>query len=244
LEPSGTVGNRKSGKPVANHLWQDNDIQKPITDIGFPKFLNRKSCAEENYQSPFWCVRLQHETGRTTFPLATSNREAPRARDIYLFMLANGWKPTLREFKSGSFATPAQKRPGATIGEFLDELATVADLKPKTFRGCSVAFRTIVSQIFRIDGGKGRPLFRWGSSPAMAGKNPRHQTRRAHPVQGPAMETRISRPGRFRSNQTSNGKNLGKQSDPASQIVICSRYRPASANHWAARPASFCRSIV
>jgi integrase len=147
---------------VANHLWQDNDIQKPITDIGFPKFSKPKKLRKgKRYQSPFWCVRLQHETGRTTFPLATSNREAAaaHARDIYVFMLANGWEPTLREFKSGSFATPAQKRPGATIGEFLDELATVADLKPKTFRGYSVAFRTIVSQIFRIDGGKERHYF-------------------------------------------------------------------------------------
>jgi integrase len=112
-------------------------------------------------ESPIWSVRLQHETGRTTFPLGTSNREAAaaRARDIYVFMLANGWEATLKEFKGGSFATPTEKKPGASIGEFLDELATVADLKPKTFRGYAVAFRTIVSQIFRIDGGKGRHYF-------------------------------------------------------------------------------------
>jgi hypothetical protein len=74
-------------------------------------------------------------------------------------MLANGWEATLREFKGNLFAAPSEKKSGATIGEFLDELATVADLKPKTLRGYSVAFRTILSQIFHIDGGKGRHYF-------------------------------------------------------------------------------------
>src|SRR5215469_11852566 len=112
-------------------------------------------------QSPNWSVRLQHETGRTTFPLDTSNREAAaaRARDIYLSLLANGWEATLREFKGTLFAAPIEKKPGATIGEFLDELQTVADLKSKTLRGYAVAFRTIVSQAFDITGGKERHYF-------------------------------------------------------------------------------------
>jgi integrase len=115
-------------------------------------------------ESAIWSVRLQHEIGRTTFPLDTSNREAgaARARDIYLFMLANGWDPTLREFKSGSFAAPADKRATATIGEFLDELVTVADLKRKTFEGYACALRTIVTQIFKIDGGNQRFDYRKG----------------------------------------------------------------------------------
>jgi integrase len=112
-------------------------------------------------ESSVWSVRLQYESGRTTFPLDTGNREAAaaRARDIYLFLRANGWEATLKEFKAGWSATPSEKKPGATIGEFLDELQTVADLKPKTFRGYAVAFRTIVSQAFGISGGKERCYF-------------------------------------------------------------------------------------
>jgi integrase len=115
-------------------------------------------------ESPIWSVRLQHETGRTTFPLDTSNREAAaaRARDIYMFMQVNGLEASIREFKGTSFAAPAQKKPGATIGEFLDELKTVADLKPKTFEGYAVALRTILSQAFRVDGGKARFDYRNG----------------------------------------------------------------------------------
>src|SRR6516165_9453863 len=113
-------------------------------------FKPKKLRGGKRYQSPFWCVRLQHETGRTTFPLATSNREAAaaRARDIYVFMLANGWEATLKEFKAGSYAAPVGKKSGASIGEFLDELKTVADLKPKTFEGYATALRTILAQTF------------------------------------------------------------------------------------------------
>jgi integrase len=114
--------------------------------------------------SQIWSVRLQHEAGRTTFPLDTSNREAAaaRARDIYMFMQVNGWEATLKEFKARSFAAPIEKKPGASIGEFLTELKTVADLKPKTFEGYAGALRTIVSQIFGIDGGNERYDYRTG----------------------------------------------------------------------------------
>ena len=95
-------------------------------------------------ESPIWSVRLQHESGRTTFPLDTSNREAAaaRARDIYMFMQVNGLESAIREFKGGSVASLSDKKPGATIGEFLAELATVADLKPKTLEGYAGALRT------------------------------------------------------------------------------------------------------
>jgi integrase len=114
-------------------------------------------------ESPIWSVRLQHETGRTTFPLDTSNREAAaaRARDIYMFMQVQGWEATLKEFKPGSFAAPVGKS-GASIGEFLDELKTVADLKPKTFEGYATALRTILAQTFGIDGGNERFDYRNG----------------------------------------------------------------------------------
>ena len=110
----------------------------------------------ERYSSPFWCVRLQHETERTTFPLETANKPAAatRARDIYLFMLAHGWQKTLEEFKG--YEPAPEKNLNATLGDFLAELETVADLKPKTFEGYSISLRTIVSQIFGIDGGRAR----------------------------------------------------------------------------------------
>jgi integrase len=119
-------------------------------------FKPTRGTGGERYESPFWCVRLQYENERTTFPLGTSNKRAAAARacDIYLFMLANGWQKTLEEFK-GQEPAP-EKNSKATLGEFLAELKTVADLKAKTLEGYAISMRTIVSQIFGIDGGKAR----------------------------------------------------------------------------------------
>ena len=116
-------------------------------------------------ESSIWSVRLQCDNGRTTFPLETSNKEAAaaRARDIYLFLRTNGWEATLREFKGDIPSTAlnpdalrAKANSDATVGELLAELKTVADLKPKTLESYAIAFRTIVSQIFRIGGGNAR----------------------------------------------------------------------------------------
>jgi integrase len=112
-------------------------------------------------ESSIWSVRLQSQGDRTTFPLDTSNREAAaaRARDIYLFMRVNGWETTIQEFKAKSLlpkppAAPTESDP--TLGEFLAEVKSVTDLKAKTLEGYAISFRTIVSQIFGIDGGKAR----------------------------------------------------------------------------------------
>jgi integrase len=123
-------------------------------------------------ESAIWSVRLQNGSGRTTFPLDTSNREAgaARARDIYMFMQVNGLEAAVREFKGGSFIASSEKKPGATIGEFLDELKGVADLKPKTFEGYASALRTIVSQIFHINGGNARFDYRKGGRDKWIGK--------------------------------------------------------------------------
>jgi integrase len=114
-----------------------------------------------------WSIRLRSGPNRTTFVLDTSNREAAaaRARDIYLFLRANGWEATLSEFKEKSpvsIPAPAQTNPDATLGEFLTELKTVADLKPKTLEGYAISLRTIASQIFAIDGGNKRYDYRRG----------------------------------------------------------------------------------
>jgi len=145
------VANKTANK-MARHKYSKTDHRYWIPKLFKPVRVTKG----ERYESPFWCVRLQHETERTTFPLETSNKAAAaaRARDIYLFMLANGWEKTLEQFKGREPA--AEKNTNATLGEFLAELKTVADLKPKTLEGYAISVRTIVSQIFDIDGGNAR----------------------------------------------------------------------------------------
>src|ERR1700731_2370531 len=48
-----------------------------------------------------WYARLQHLGRRERFPLHTPNKAAAaaKARDIYLFLSANGWEETLAKYK-------------------------------------------------------------------------------------------------------------------------------------------------
>src|SRR5574341_935193 len=45
---------------------------------------------------------------------------------------------------------------GCSVGEFLDEVKAVSGLKPITFEIYSKKFRTLVAEMFNIDGGKSK----------------------------------------------------------------------------------------
>jgi hypothetical protein len=53
------------------------------------------------FTSPDWCVELQHHGRRAKLSLETPNKEAAaaRAKDIYIFLHANGWKAMLTEYR-------------------------------------------------------------------------------------------------------------------------------------------------
>jgi integrase len=97
-----------------------------------------------------WWVQIQHQGRREKFSLGTplKSAAAEKARSIYAALLANGWEDVLRVYRP----LKAPKL-DTTIGEFLAELASKADLKAKTLAGYNVALRKIVADIFEIDGG-------------------------------------------------------------------------------------------
>ena len=74
---------------------------------------------------------------------------AAKARDIYLFLKANGWNETLAKFKSSS---RAPKSDIVTVGQFLEAVSTQFGGKRKTIDDYSRAFRRIVAGIFEIEG--------------------------------------------------------------------------------------------
>jgi hypothetical protein len=67
---------------------------------------------------PVWQVRLFHAGRENWFNLGTANQTvaAIKARDIYVFLKANGWEATLAKFKPESDVVP---RLNVTVGEFL-----------------------------------------------------------------------------------------------------------------------------
>jgi integrase len=101
-----------------------------------------------------WWAQLQHGGSRQRkFSLGTpiKSAAAARAREFYLTLVHKGWDAALAELKPQSVPLA---RAASTVGDFLDELKAKADLKPKTLEGYAVALRKIVSDAFKIDGGK------------------------------------------------------------------------------------------
>lgn len=98
---------------------------------------------------------LQHAGIRRKLSLGTWNKVAAavRARDTYRAVVANGWEATLKELRPKK-GPPANLPDVVTVGRFLQELKAVADLKPETFKGYAIAFRSIVEDIFNIQGGR------------------------------------------------------------------------------------------
>jgi integrase len=108
-----------------------------------------------------YAVKLQFAGRRETIPLGTANREmaAQKARAIYLSLQSNGWDETLLEFKPRS----RWSNSGATtVGEFVERVQSVWSGKAKTVSDYIRAFRTIVSDVFEIDGGTSKFDYRAG----------------------------------------------------------------------------------
>jgi integrase len=108
-----------------------------------------------------WAAKIQHLGQRETFSLGGVNKAAAasRAKEIYLSLQSGGWEATLQRFKP----KPREAtRSAATVGEFLAEVKAKASGRLKTVEGYCRAFRTIVANIFGIDGGKAKYDYRTG----------------------------------------------------------------------------------
>ena len=108
-----------------------------------------------------WAAKVQHHGRRETFSLASANKTAAasRAKEIYLSLQSAGWEPTLAKFKPKA---DCGSRSVAGVGEFLAEVKAKASGRPKTIEGYCRALRTIVADIFGIDGGKAKYDYRTG----------------------------------------------------------------------------------
>ena len=98
-----------------------------------------------------WSSRIQWRGRRETFNLKTPNKAAAaaKAKEIYTLLVGAGWDAALEKFKPGM-----QRKAVSTVGDFLYELRGHWSGKPKTFEDYCQKFRTILSQIFDIKGGR------------------------------------------------------------------------------------------
>ena len=162
LEQKQTHVNRKSVQEVSKQraltrghgktdvrYWREAIFQPTYTRDG-------SRCSVGHY-----AVKLQYAGRRETIPLGTANREnaAQKAREIYLYLQSNGWEETLRKFKPKSRWS---SNAATTVGEFCEQVQSVWSGKPKTLGDYIRAFRKVVSDIFKIDGGKSKFDYRSG----------------------------------------------------------------------------------
>ncbi len=112
---------------------------------------------------PTWQVRLFHSGKEGWFNLDTANQAAAavKARDVFVFLKANGWDSTLAKFKPDSDAAP---RLNLTIGEYLGAVKATGYLRLRTFLNYQNCLRTLVSEAFGVKGDDSRYDYRQGGN--------------------------------------------------------------------------------
>ncbi|HSS15380.1 MAG TPA: tyrosine-type recombinase/integrase [Candidatus Dormibacteraeota bacterium] len=147
LKQIGSGLNEESGQEVAKHSFGKTDARY-WHDVIFKPTYRRN---EQTQRVGDWAARIQWRGRRELFNLKTSNKAAAaaKAKDIYTMLVGAGWDATLEKFK------PEMARKSvSTVGDFLSELRGHWSGKPKTFEDYCQKFRTILSQIFDIKGGR------------------------------------------------------------------------------------------
>lgn len=159
---------------------QRNDEPKPRKKGKLPKThqdywlgkLRKRSYVgsdgKTEIEIPLWQVRLFHVGKESWFNLATANQAAAavKARDIYLFLKANGWEAALAKFKPESDAAP---RLNLTVGDFLKAVKSTGHLRLRTFLNYQNCFRTIVSEIFGVRSDESKFDYRQGGNQKWVG---------------------------------------------------------------------------
>ena len=109
-------------------------------------------------------MKVAYEGRRETFPLGTPNKAAAaaKARDIYLFLAANGWEAAVARYKKTKRISAERGGERAvTVGAFLDSVFTVSANR-STIEGYAIAFRKIVADLFGFSGDPAKFDYRSG----------------------------------------------------------------------------------
>jgi hypothetical protein len=144
--------NTKSGQEVAkqsNESFSKTDVRYWSHAIFKPTYTRNGQTLEIED----WSVRIQWRGRRETFNLKTPNKAtgAAKAREIYTTLVGAGWDAALEKFKP-----EVVHKPVSTVGDFLTELHGHWSGKAKTFEDYCRSFRQILSEIFKIEGGRAK----------------------------------------------------------------------------------------
>jgi integrase len=119
------------------------------------------------YEAAFYFARFQYAGRRMTMSLGTANQmeAAARAKERYLYLTTNGWRPFLAKYRADhEAAESAAVKTDITVGEFIEAAAAQSSLSSVTIYPYARAFRRIVGEIFGIKGGRKRFDYRSGGN--------------------------------------------------------------------------------
>ena len=112
---------------------------------------------------PEWQVRMKRNSRDGWFNLGTSNQAAAarKAKDIFMFLEANGWEATVAKFKPESGIAPQLN---LTVGQFLAAVKDTGYLQVRTFLNYQNCFRTILGEAFGVRTDKSKFDYRQGGN--------------------------------------------------------------------------------
>ena len=147
----------KNVQRTANKISK-NDLRYWMARVERSKIYRPGGVVDE---SPFYSVKLQHSGLRKTVGLATASQTeaAARAKERYLYLVANGWNAFWQKYKpttDQSKNQPGAKRRNVTVGEFITAAINESDLEPATIYPYIRAFRRIVSETMNVRPSKKR----------------------------------------------------------------------------------------
>ena len=140
----------KSEPKVSHNTQRTSGLRFAKTDVRYWKPRLFKRTNDE------WHVQIKFANRRERFPLRTPNKDAAAvtARDVYVSLLKDGWETTRERFKPWTVKEVIP--PSSTVGEFLNQIKAVSDLKPGTFEIYARKFRRVVAGVAEIKGEKSR----------------------------------------------------------------------------------------
>ena len=144
----------ESGQEVAKQSGQA-PLSKTHSDYWKSRVLKQSYTRDgERFTCPDYAVRIQFAGRRELFPLGTANKStaAGKAAKIYASLVANGWGPTLAEFKPEI----VKERKAGTVGEVIVAASEEATVRPRSLAQYVGAFRQLAAEIAGVDGGKDR----------------------------------------------------------------------------------------
>ena len=136
-----------NGQAVAKRGFSKTDLRYWQDVISKPTYKRDG----QTFSVDDWAARIQWRGRRELFNLRTPNKTAAaaKAREIYLMLVGSGWEPTLEKFKP-----EMQRKNISTVGDLLNELRAHWSGKPKTFEDYCRSFRRIISDAFKLNGGR------------------------------------------------------------------------------------------